>query len=162
MPDSLKLLTWIVREAPPRLRALPADLVGRKPAPGKWSPKEELGHLIDSAANNHQRMVRARLEDRPALPGYDGNAWVMLHGYQSRDWDELIDIWQAVNLQLIAAVRGGGPEGRARECTVGEETAGGSGPTTLGAVLDDYLRHLLHHLVRVGVEVAVREIEEAP
>jgi hypothetical protein len=43
-----------------------------KPAPDKWSKKEILGHLIDSAANNHQRFIRAQYENIPTIV-YDPN-----------------------------------------------------------------------------------------
>jgi len=80
----LQSLRSLLQKLPARLDALPPEEAEVKP-PGSWSAKEELGHLLDSAANNHQRMVRAQLEDNPAMPGYDGPAWVVLHGYQERD-----------------------------------------------------------------------------
>src|SRR5215475_173991 len=101
--QGLKLLNMLLAEVPGRLKRLPADRINVKPAPKAWSPKEELGHLLDSAANNHQRIVRAHLEDKPAMPGYDGDAWVKLHAYQNRDWLELIGLWQQLNVQLLAA-----------------------------------------------------------
>ena len=73
------LLRRLLEEVPPRLENLPEAAIARKPTPVKWSPKEQLGHLLDSAANNHQRMVRTQLEDNPAMPGYDGDRWVELH-----------------------------------------------------------------------------------
>ena len=65
--------------------------------------RKSSGHLLDSAANNHQRIVRAQLEDNPAMPGYDGPKWVSLHAYQKRDWHELIGLWKALNRQLLSA-----------------------------------------------------------
>ena len=101
--ESLQLLRQLIDHLPARLRVLPADKVKHKPAPDIWSPKEELGHLLDSAANNHQRIVRAQLEENPAMPSYDGDAWVALHRYQHREWQSLIDLWTALNRQLLAA-----------------------------------------------------------
>src|SRR5271169_3891083 len=101
--QGLKRLRTLIEEVPPRLSKLAQSQAELKPAPSKWSPKEELGHLLDSAANNHQRIVRAQLEDRPAMPGYDGPAWVELHAYQKRDWRELVETWVALNRQLLAA-----------------------------------------------------------
>ncbi|MGD0183193.1 MAG: hypothetical protein ABSC15_25565 [Terriglobales bacterium] len=77
--QSLKHLRALIEEVPSKLSKLPLSQVELKPSPVKWSPKEELGHLLDSAANNHQRIVRTQLEDEPKMPGYDGNAWVELH-----------------------------------------------------------------------------------
>lgn len=64
-------LSSIVAIALPRLQSIPEDIAAQKPAPGKWSKKEILGHLIDSAANNHQRFVRLQLQPELTLPGYD-------------------------------------------------------------------------------------------
>jgi hypothetical protein len=117
-----------------------------KPAPDKWSPKEELGHLIDSAANNHQRIVRAQLENSPAMPDYNGDDWVRLHSYQAREWDELIGVWLAFNHQLVAAAEAARPATWTRTCTIA-----GSEPLTASFVLGDYLEHLLHHIRHIGV-----------
>jgi DinB superfamily len=89
--QSLIVMQELIDRLPARLQALPSDKVEHKPAPDAWSAKEELGHLLDSAANNHQRIVRAQLEDKPAMPGYDGDAWVALHCYHDRDWHSLIE-----------------------------------------------------------------------
>jgi hypothetical protein len=101
-------LTWLralVGHVPARLEQLPAATAENKPAPSNWSPKAELGHRLDSAANNHQRIVRTSWEDRPALPGYDGDGWVELHAYQKRDGRDLVEFWRALNLQLLAAAQ---------------------------------------------------------
>jgi len=102
--QGLILLKALLEEVPPRLEKIPSG-EAQKRGPSQWSPKEELGHLLDSAANNHQRIVRAQLEDKPAMPGYDGERWVELHAYQQRDWRELIGLWQALNQQLLAAAK---------------------------------------------------------
>src|SRR5271157_3929552 len=100
---ALSSLRDLLQRVPSRLERLPRNTVEGKPTPSTWSPKEELGHLLDSAANNHQRIVRAQLEDNPAMPGYEQNRWVTVHAYQHRDWGELIELWQALNRQLLAA-----------------------------------------------------------
>src|ERR1022692_1700486 len=100
---SLLLLRALIERLPARLTNLSDDQVQRKRSSSEWSIKEELGHLLDSAANNHQRIVRAQLEDKPAMPGYDGDQWVALHRYQQRDWQSLIQLWAGLNRQLLAA-----------------------------------------------------------
>ena len=118
--------------------------VARRPAPQTWSPKEVLGHLIDSAANNHQRFVRAQETDALTLPGYEQNHWVRVQGYNDADWAHLVTLWTHVNLHLadvIARV----PEDRyAVPCTIGD-----SEPVTLEFVIVDYLRHLKHHMAQI-------------
>jgi len=107
----------------------------------KWVPKQIIGHLVDSAANNHQRCVRAQLADRYVGPGYDQEAWVERQRYRDRPWTELVDLWVALNRHLAAAIEAI-PEGkRSVPCTVGDDQ-----PQTLEWVMRDYLRHLKHHL----------------
>jgi hypothetical protein len=145
---ALTLLRDLLQRVPGRLEKLSQDAVESKPTPSTWSPKEELGHLLDSAANNHQRIVRAQLEDRPSMPGYDQNGWVAVHAYQRRDWKELIELWQALNRQLLAAAEAVSDSAWSRTLTVA-----GSEPLTLQFVFEDYVAHMLHHLQHIGIEV---------
>jgi DinB family protein len=141
-------LRELLKVIPSRLESIPVEQASRNPAPHKWSPKEELGHLIDSASNNHQRIVRAQLEQHPSMPGYDGDAWVALHKYQARDWNELIETWQRFNAQLLAAAEAISPSAWSRSLSI----AGGES-ITLQFLLDDYLDHLIHHLLHIGVRM---------
>src|SRR5438876_7788717 len=88
-----------------RLRQIKDAEASVRPAPGKWSKKEILGHLVDSAANNHQRFVRLQLTSRIDLPGYDGDEWVRLQKYQDRSWAQIIELWQTYNTQLASLIR---------------------------------------------------------
>lgn len=148
LPIGLGQLRSLVAALPGRLAAISQGRAAAKPASNSWSPKQELGHLIDSAANNHQRIARAQLEDNLALPGYDGDRWVELHRYQNRDWNDLIALWRSGNSQLLAAA-----EAAAKEAWSHMLTVGGSQPMTLGFVLDDYVAHMASHLRHIGVEV---------
>jgi hypothetical protein len=147
--DVVLTLKQIVEVVPDRLLSLTDQRAAVKPAPGKWSPKEELGHLIDSAANNHQRIVRAQLETAPRMPGYDGDAWVLLHGYQQRDWRDLVGLWAALNRQLFQAASKITDAALSRTCTIAD-----SEPLTIRFILEDYVTHLLHHLHHIGVHVS--------
>jgi hypothetical protein len=145
--QTLILLREVLGTVPARLEGLSREKVEVRPSPGKWSPKEELGHLIDSAANNHQRIVRAQMERGLALPRYEQERWVAIHRYQDRDWDELIELWQAFNRQLIAAA-----EAVPASAWVNTLTIGGGEPVTLQFVFDDYLTHMVHHLNHIGIK----------
>ncbi|MGD0469434.1 MAG: DinB family protein [Terriglobales bacterium] len=145
---ALNSLRELLQRVPSRLEQLSSDRVESKSTPSTWSPKEELGHLLDSAANNHQRIVRAQLEDKPAMPGYEQNRWVAVHAYQRRDWVELIELWQALNRQLLAAAEAVPDSAWSRTLTVA-----GSEPLTLQFVFEDYIVHMLHHLQHIGIEV---------
>ena len=114
------------------------------PAPGKWSPKEIIGHLIDSAANNHQRFVRAQLYDDYDSPGYEQECWVTVQAYQQASWAELLLLWKSYNTHLariIALI----PD---EQMTKTFRIAGGE-PVTLAYWVEDYLRHLQKHLRQI-------------
>ena len=64
---------------------------------GSWTKKEILGHLIDSAAINHQRFVRAQFTDDLVFDGYVQDDWVKVQDYQNRDWRELVELWHGYN-----------------------------------------------------------------
>jgi hypothetical protein len=113
-------------------------------AEGKWMRKEILGHLIDSAFNNHQRFVRAQLATSYVGPGYEQQAWVAVNGYRERSWRELVDLWVAAN-HHVAAVIARVPEAKLQTpCTIGDDK-----PETLEFVMKDYLAHMKHHLEQI-------------
>jgi hypothetical protein len=145
--EAIEKLKQIVAKAPSLLLAMSPEEVSKPTAVGKWSKKQELGHLVDSACNNHQRAVRAQVEELPSLTEYDGDRWVALHSYQAMEWSEIIECWRVMNQQLIRAGSMISPQTSNRRLTVG-----GGNPITLGFLLKDYLDHLLHHLRHIGVD----------
>jgi nitroreductase len=147
-PRGLAQLRYALSVLPGRLAGISNERAAAKPSAGGWSAKQELGHLIDSAANNLQRIVRGQIDNNLALPGYDGDKWVELHGYHNRDWTELIRLWRAGNSQLVAAAASA--HDSAWEHTL---TIGGSEAMTLRFVLDDYVDHMSSHLRHIGVDV---------
>lgn len=72
-----------------------------KPSNDKWNEKEILGHLVDSAANNHQRFIRGQFQDNLIFMGYNQNEWVTASQYNKADWNILIQFWKNYNLLLI-------------------------------------------------------------
>lgn len=108
---------------------------------GGWSRKQILGHLIDSASNNHQRFVRALLQGELRFPGYDQEGCVRVERYQEVPWADLMDLWVSYN-RFLAHVLGGVPEAkRGTPCFIGDNPV-----TTLEELAEDYLRHMGHHL----------------
>src|SRR5258706_9340245 len=95
-----------------------ADSQARRPS-GEWSKKEILGHLIDSACNNHQRFVRAQLEAELVFPGYEQEGWARCQGYATADWALLVELWAAYNRHLAAAIARIPAEKLATPCRVG-------------------------------------------
>jgi len=129
----LSLLRTALLTFPPAL----ADTPWRE---GGWTRKQILGHLLDSAANNRQRFVRAAIEGSYAGPKYAQDAWVAAHGYASMPWDTLVRWWQAEH-EILAAVVDRIPEERlAAACKVGEDE-----PVTLRFLIEDYLAHQRWH-----------------
>src|SRR5215467_13040732 len=127
-----------------RLREIRDTDASIRPAPGKWSKKEILGHLIDSAANNHQRFIRLQLSPRIELPGYDGDEWVRLQQYQNRSWSEIIDLWQMYNTQLATVIRNVEPQTLRHVW----HTPDGK-DLDLEFIIRDYVVHLRHHLDQI-------------
>ena len=127
-----------------RLRCWAEADVSRERGAGKWTRKEILGHLIDSAANNHQRFVRAQLTSPFSWPGYDQEAWVRLHQYRARPWVELVDLWVALNRQVAAVIESVPAEKLQTPCSIGNQD-----PMPLEWWMRDYLRHLKHHLEQI-------------
>jgi hypothetical protein len=148
-------LQSVVACSTPALLAVSEAKSARHPAPGKWSPRQVLGHLIDSASNNHQRFVRAQFQDDLVFPGYEQDAWVRVQQYQEAPWAELVALWRAFNLHL-ARVMAATPEAvRTREHSrhnldeIAWQTVAPGEPTTLDCFMSDYVNHLKHHLRQI-------------
>ena len=134
----------IVVAARPRLLELPLDDVRRKAGPADWSKQEILGHLIDSALNNHQRVVRGALNAAWDFPPYDQNRWVEIQGYNQRDWADLVDLWAQSNFHMCSMIERLPQGALDNPCNIGREA-----PVGLGFVVEDYLRHLNMHLGQI-------------
>ena len=146
-------LRQAVEDATPKLLALGAKSAVR-PASGKWSPREIIGHLIDSASNNHQRFVRGQLQDDLVFAGYAQDDWVRIGRYADAPWDELVTLWRTFNLQL-ARVMEGTPQDmrrRPRDRHTLEEIGVPLPPgeaACLDHIMSDYVVHLNHHLAQI-------------
>ncbi len=144
MPQSIaEELHNIVREATPKLNAIVESSSASKPS-SKWSKKEIIGHLIDSASNNHQRFVRSQLVNPLQLEGYEQEAWVATQRYQVESWKELIALWRAYNIHLAHIISAVPKESLDNLIRLGQKE-----PVTLEFLMKDYLRHLKHHLGQI-------------
>jgi len=137
-------LRVIAEEFSRELLVADAGAAARRPAAGTWSPKEVLGHLIDSATNNHQRFVRAQEADALTFPGYEQNHWVSSQAYQDADWAHLVALWTHLNLHLSGVIARIPPSKYLVPCTIGSDAA-----VPLEAIVVGYLKHLHHHMAQI-------------
>jgi hypothetical protein len=138
-------LSSVIAFAVPRLSALTEDAAARKPAPDKWSKKEILGHLVDSAANNHQRFVRLQLEPEIGLPGYEQDGWVRVSRWQQTPWTEIVALWAAYNRHLATIIDA------LDSSALGHVWHSPAGDVTLEFLALDYVDHMKHHLEQIGL-----------
>jgi hypothetical protein len=144
-----------IKKATPLLKNIGDEASRQPPRPGKWSPREVIGHLIDSASNNHQRFVRAQFQDDLVFPGYDQDAWVAVQAYRDAPWNDLIELCMLFNLQ-IARLMDAIPEEQRRKQrprhnldVLAWKTIPREQPATLDYFLADYVGHFVHHLNQV-------------
>ncbi len=144
-----------VRGAAKRLAGVADAAAARRPAPGKWCAKEIIGHLVDSAAHNHQRFVHARWQEDLVFPGYEQDAWVEAQEYQAAPWSDLLDLWRTYNLHLARVMRATPESVRLRQHTrhnldqLAWKPVAAEEPATLEYFMRDYVEHLKHHLRQI-------------
>lgn len=141
--ETITRLHYLCDTIPPLLKAVSEDEYNRKPSPEKWCKKEILGHLIDSASNNHQRFIRVQYEDIPSLV-YHTDHWVSLTDYKNSKPLQLISLWEAYNRHLLFIIEAIPPENLVRKCITNEKS-----PVTLQWLIQDYVKHLEYHLKQI-------------
>lgn len=140
-------LRAVIGDCEAKFLAIPEEDAARSGSPEQWSRKQILGHLIDSAANNHQRFIRMQLGAELQFPGYQQNEWVRLNHYATRPWRELVILWAAYNRHLADVME------RIEPSTLGhlwEKTGDQEGTRyDLQFVATDYVTHLRHHVEQI-------------
>lgn len=120
-----------------------------------WCAKQILGHLIDSAANNHARFVRAQLQDDLLFEGYDQEGWVRVQKYEQESWATLVDLWTNYNLHLLHIIENipeetlRKPRAKHSLDKIAWQTVSASEPVTLDYFIRDYFGHLQEHLGQI-------------
>jgi hypothetical protein len=141
--EAIKQLSEIIEEYSELLKGISDTKYSMKPSPEKWSKKEILGHLIDSATNNHQRFIRAQFENNPAI-FYDQDMWVAHSHYNELPVKQLIRFWKVYNKHLLEIIKRIPAENLMRECKMRD-----GNHVTLQFLIDDYVTHLQHHLKQI-------------
>jgi hypothetical protein len=148
-----------IEEASARLLSMTEDESRAPLADEKWTAKETIGHLIDSASNNHQRFVRAQFKDDLVFDGYAQEDWIRAQRYNEEPWPLLVGLWRHYNLHLAHVMRHA-PEAkraavRARHNfqQIGFAPVSADEPSTLEHLMLDYIDHLKSHLRQILGEV---------
>ncbi len=120
-----------------------------------WSAKETVGHLIDSAANNHGRFARAQFKDDLVFDGYVQDEWIAAQNYQQASWPQLVQLWRLYNLHLAHVMSHAPPAELTRPRhphtldKIALQLVDEREPATLEYLMRDYVTHLEHHLAQI-------------
>ncbi len=154
MENPGKILLEIIEKVKPLLQGITDSQSEYKPD-GKWSKKEILGHLIDSANHNHKRFVQAQQKDDLLFEGYEQDHWVALQGYQTEAWESLINLWFEYNRHISHLIAQISIERMSKPVTlhnldlIAWKTIPKAHETNLYYFICDYIAHLEHHIRQI-------------
>ena len=132
---------WI-KTLPEEYNSMSEEEISNRPLPNKWSKKEILGHLCDSAVNNIERFIKIQYEERVyVIQSYNQDQWVTVQNYQDRTLDEIVNLFQTLNKQIVNIVKNIPNEKLSNLCDIGKNQH-----KTLEWLIQDYLGHMEHHI----------------
>ena len=151
-PYTLKV---ILNKATRSLKLISEAEFSSKTFPKKWSKKETLGHLIDSAVNNLRRFTKAAIQNDYRFERYDQDLWVEFNDYQSQQAKDLIRLWESLNYH-IAHVVSQIPDEKLQKMTTEHNfdeicmlRVEPKSESSLSYLIWDYLYHMEHHLSQI-------------
>ena len=149
--NAINRLNSIINEVPCKINQIPANELSFKKTPGKWSKKEILGHLCDSAINNLSRFVRAQFEEQPfKITPYAQDDWVRINHYNEMEIGELLDYWLSLNKQIVQVISNIPEEKLAVQIELGDAAfREGESEKNLLWLIEDYVVHMEYHLKQV-------------
>lgn len=147
LPEISARLQQLIHRLNKRLEQLDESTLSYKPAPEKWSGKEVLGHLIDSAQNNLRRFITAQYEAVPPHIVYNQDFWVSANDYQRMPKQDLILLWKLLNERIVSVLKTMPPSAAEKLCNTGK---GKEELHNIRFLADDYVAHLLHHMGQIS------------
>ncbi len=160
MKTTAQSLLQTINQVLPFLQEITDEEASQKPLPNKWSKKEILGHLIDSACNNQQKFVRMMASKHLDFVGYAQDFWVNEQHYNDASWQQLVSFWYAYNAHIAHIIEHVNPNFLQNTITIE-----GSGLFTLEFIMQDYAEHLKHHLTailpNIGLESKFQNVYNA-
>lgn len=144
--SSITKFEKLLNEIPKIINDIEDNEFLNKASSTKWSKQEILGHLCDSAVNNHYRFVRIILTEEPiSIDGYKQDEWVRVHDYQNNyNKSDLLALWTQLNKQILNIIRNAGEQDLNKQCILSDKNR-----VTLSWLFDDYLNHMLHHIKQI-------------
>ena len=145
MKNTISELSQIISDFSAKLDTIPEELFSAKPKPEKWSKKEVLGHLIDSANNNLRRFICGQYEVNPKII-YQQDFWVKSNNYQNVPRKNVIQLWKLFNEQICEVLQTMSVENTHLTCDTGKDSVQ---LYSIRWLADDYVKHLKHHLNQI-------------
>ncbi|MEW6130938.1 MAG: DinB family protein [Acidobacteriota bacterium] len=144
-PEFINDFRNTISQAYEGLRKIDEAQAAAKPEADQWSIKELIGHLLDSASNNHQRIVRLQIFDAIEFPFYQQDDFVRINDYQNESWEFLLAFWRLYNLHLLHIIEKVDRTKLENIWLTSDERK-----LSLAYIIEDYLKHLKHHLSQIA------------
>jgi len=143
MKDVYLELNSIINDFYNKYKGLDNEIASKRPGTDRWTLKEIVGHLIDSASNNHQRFVRLQIVDELIFPGYgkDNSKWLEIEKYNELNFYDIISLWKQYNI-LIGNIIKETDEGKLENYWIKSD----GDKITLKDLMIDYVRHMREHV----------------
>ena len=149
-----------IHEIHKNLSEISVETATKKPNPDKWSIIEIIGHLIDSANNNHRRFTKAQWQETMIFKGYAQEKWVAVQHYQTANWREIIDLWKMYNLHICHIMENTPEEKLNREVSehnlhqIAMVRIPADQPASIAYFMKDYIYHIEHHFKQIETIIA--------
>lgn len=144
----VELNEWVIK-LPKKLEVFSEAAASSRPAPKKWSPKEIVGHLCDSAIHNLQRFINVQHEKTPlVLTPYKQDEWVKLQHYQDMPMEEIVALWRSLNKQIASVLLHIPTEKHMYQFELKDGKF-----VSLQWLTKDYIAHLKHHIKQIDAQM---------